>query len=228
MRYSLGILIAAAALAQSYQARHDHWRGSCEGPLTFDNNGARFESRTKPKHSWRSSYLEAQQVMVLDSGEFRLLTYQDRPWRLGEDREHRLRVGDKQFAAQVGPVLAARLDRRLVAGLAEPPAKPLWEIPAKHLLRFSGSQGTLVVAEDRVVYRADRKGDSRSWRLADIESVSSSGPDQLTITTYERARAHYGDRKGFNFRLKQPLDPDRYNDLWRRLEKSKGLRTLGE
>jgi hypothetical protein len=37
---------------------------------------------------------------------------------------------------------------------------------------------------------------------------------------------HYGDRKGFNFQLKQPLDEARYNDLWLRLERSKGLQIL--
>jgi hypothetical protein len=49
----------------------------------------------------------------------------------------------------------------------------------------------------------------------------------LTITTFERALGHYGDRKGFNFRLKEPLDMERYNQLWRRVESAKGLDLLG-
>ncbi len=48
----------------------------------------------------------------------------------------------------------------------------------------------------------------------------------MTVTTFERAKTHYGDLKGFNFELKQRLDGDRYNDLWLRLNQSKGLKIL--
>jgi hypothetical protein len=48
----------------------------------------------------------------------------------------------------------------------------------------------------------------------------------LTITTFERAKTHYGDLKGFNFELKRPLEEDRYNELWLSLNRSKGLKIL--
>ena len=51
-------------------------------------------------------------------------------------------------------------------------------------------------------------------------------PFQLTITTFERAKTHYGDLKGFNFQLKRPLDEGRYNELWLSLNRSKGLKIL--
>jgi hypothetical protein len=44
--------------------------------------------------------------------------------------------------------------------------------------------------------------------------------------TFERARTHYGNRKGFNFQLKQPLAEERYTQLWRRLNAEKGLKHL--
>jgi hypothetical protein len=37
---------------------------------------------------------------------------------------------------------------------------------------------------------------------------------------------HYGSRKGFEFELKQRLEEARYNDLWLRLNQSKGLKIL--
>ncbi len=228
MKLLMFFLAAMAAFGQTYDARHDHWRRSCTGQLTFDTQGVAFESSTKPKHSWKVSYLDAQQMKVLDNGEFRLLTYKDRKWRLGADREYRLRVADKQFAAQVGPLLENRLERRFVSGYAAGEGKILWELPAKHRLRFSGTEGVLVVAADRILYRTEKPGDSRTWFFPDIAGISSSDPYQFSITTYERALAHYGDRKGFNFQLKQPLSEDRYNDLWLRLEQSKGLQLLTE
>jgi len=96
----------------------------------------------------------------------------------------------------------------------------------KHLLRFGGDEGTLLVGTAEIVYKSARKEKSRTWRYEDIDNVSSSGPFQLTITTFERAKMHYGSLKGFNFELKQRLEEARYNDLWLRLHRAKGLKIL--
>ena len=96
----------------------------------------------------------------------------------------------------------------------------------KHLQRFGGDEGVLQVGPDEIVYKSADKAESRTWRYEDIENISSSGPFQLTITTFERAKTHYGSLKGFNFELKQRLEEARYNDLWLRLNQSKGLKIL--
>jgi hypothetical protein len=85
-----------------------------------------------------------------------------------------------------------------------------------------GSQGTLLFGPDAAVYSTDAKGESRTWRYTDIASISSSGPFQLTITSWERARSHYGDRKAFNFQLKEALNEARYNQLWLEIERKNG------
>jgi hypothetical protein len=86
----------------------------------------------------------------------------------------------------------------------------------------------LIVGEDRIVFRSDRKGESRTWRYADIDNISTTGPFQLTVTTFERSRANYGNRKGFNFQLKEQLEETRYNELWRQLNRRKGTINLAE
>ena len=217
-----GLMAAGLALGQPVEiaARHRHWRGGCEGQLRVDENGAAFASAKKKNHNWRWGWLDIQQMQVLDDGEIRLLTYKDNKWRLGADRELRFTAGP-DAAATLAPPLLAKLDRRFVSGAADTALAPLWEIPVKHLLRFSGSEGTLAFTGDRLIYRTARPGDSRTWRLADIDNVSTSGTGQLPIVSFERARGHYGDRKGFNFELKQPLEEARYNELWRRLERGK-------
>ena len=63
---------------------------------------------------------------------------------------------------------------------------------------------------------------SRAERYSDIAGISSSGPFQLTVTTFEQARSHYGDRKEFNFQLKQPIPETRYNQLWMDIERKSG------
>jgi hypothetical protein len=113
------------------------------------------------------------------------------------------------------------MDQRFVAALPEPGAET-FSVPVKHLRRISGSEGTLAFGEDSIAYLTNAEGDSRTWRFSDIDSISSSGPFQLTITTFERARSHYGDRKGFNFELKQALTETRYNQLWLQIERKNG------
>jgi hypothetical protein len=155
-----------------------------------------------------------------------VLTYQDNKWKLGADREYKFDlVSDKTFEDPY-QFLKGRLDQRFVAEIPDRIPAVLWEIPVKHLLRFGGDEGELQVGSDEIVYRSAKKSESRTWRYQDIENISSSGPFQLTITTFERAKMHYGDLKGFNFELKQPLEEARYNDLWLRLNQSKGLKIL--
>jgi hypothetical protein len=96
----------------------------------------------------------------------------------------------------------------------------------KRLLRFSGEQGVLQVGSNEIVYSPARKGESRTWRYEDIDNISSSGPFQLTIVTYERSKSDYGNRKQFNFQLKRRLEETQYNDLWLRLNASHGLTIL--
>jgi hypothetical protein len=71
----------------------------------------------------------------------------------------------------------------------------------------------LEIGEDRIVFKTAQKDDSRTWRLRDIENISSSGPFDLTITTLE---------KPYRFQLKQMLSEARYNELWRKLNDTKG------
>jgi len=192
------------------------------GDLTFSDTGVSFKG--KP-HTWAWAYQDIEQLK-LAGRTVTVLTYADNKWKLGADREYRFDLeAGKTFDDAYG-FLKGRLDERFVAAMPSTVSGELWEIPVKHLLRFGGEEGVLQVGADTIAYKAGKEGESRSWRYEDIENISSSGPFQLTITSYERATTHYGDLKGFNFQLKQPLDESRYNQLWLSLNRSKGLKIL--
>ncbi|MEB2362568.1 MAG: hypothetical protein HUU41_11175 [Bryobacteraceae bacterium] len=212
------MLLALPAFGLEFPAKHDHLWKYCAGTLRVSGDAVSFKS---PDHGWEWRYDEIQQAK-LEPGALVVLTYKDRKWRAGLDWQVKLE-GDF-VAAQT--LLEENLGRRFVAALAGVVDTPLWKIPVKHLTRFGGSHGVLEVGESRVLYRTDAKGESRTWTLADIENISSSGPYQLTLTTFERAGSHYGNRKDFNFQLKQPLEEERYDTLWRRLHQHKGIRLL--
>ena len=209
---AVAALTAAAASAEvKFEVRHDHLHKYCTGVMTVDDTGIYFHGARD--HAWAWKYQDIQELK-LAPGRIHLMSYWDNPRKLGADREYEF---EGKIPDELYPLWTNKLDQRLVAEMADTDFQPLWRIPVKHLLRISGSEGTLAVGEDRIVYAADRKGESRTWRLEDIENISSPGPFELTITTFEHARFHYGERKDFHFQLKEALPESRYNELWRRL-----------
>lgn len=210
-------LAAIPALAQQplrYTVLHDHLRKSCSGTLTIDERGVSFQG--KAPHAWSWAYRDIQQLTIAPD-EIRVLTYKDNLWKLGADREYRFKAAAGRPFGEAHDLLKGRLDQRLVSEMADGDVKALWQIPVKLLGRFRGSEGTLIVGDDRIVYRSGEEEESRTWRYADIDNISTSGPFQFTVTTL------LGNRRSFNFQLKERLEEERYNDLWRRLNSRKGI-----
>jgi hypothetical protein len=224
-------LFGQQELRYNVEHRHRTWRDGA-GTLVIAERGISYQETSRKKnkkpeqlhHGWWD-YENIQQLWLAPR-KLTIVTYKDRPWLLGMDQqwEFRLPAGESFNAAY--ELLKNRLDQRLVAALAEQEFKPLWEIPVKLLGRIRGSEGVLEVGADRIVYRTGAREQSRTWRLRDIENVSSSGPFHLTLTSYERAKFHYGSLKGFNFQLKRPLNEGQYNELWRRVQQAQGLQFL--
>ena len=214
---AVGLILAVTlASAAQFPVRHEHLRNFCEGTMTVDETGVRFAG---PKdHGWFWKYEDIQELR-LEPKKIHILTYKDSKLHLGADREYDFKGNVP--AEELYRFWKDRLDQRFVAALTEPPADD-FAIPVKHLRRVTGSEGMLAFGPDSIVYSTEKPGESRTWRYSDIDSISSSGPFQLTITTFERARLHYGDRKGFNFELKEPLTEERYNHVWLDIEKKNG------
>ena len=224
-------LLAPVAFAQQefrYAARHG---ARNFGVLTIDDAGVSFQESGKngkaPQHAraWHWDYPDIQQLTMAPKA-LTVLTYKDNKWKFGADRHYTFNLASENTFDQAYQVLKTRLDQRFVAAIADAPATVLWEIPVRHSHGFGGDEGILQVGSGEIVFKSARKDQTRTWRYEDVDNISSSGPFQLTITSFERARMHYGSRKGFEFQLKQRLDEARYNDLWLRLNQSKGLKIL--
>ena len=211
------IFLAAAACAQSYPVRHKHLRNGVTGTLRVDENAITFtEPGKQAKHSRVWKYDDIQELL-LGAGTLRIVTYEDNRREFGRDRVFDFDHLPASVVAAWYPVYRRRLDARFVAALADPAVQPEWQLPAKLARGTGGSQGMLLVARDLVVYKTAVSSESRSWRIADLENISSSGPFDLTITTHER---------GFRFQLKHALEEGRYQELWLRINETHGLRIL--
>ena len=212
-----GCLMLAGALWGAdvqFRVRHEHLRKGCAGTMTVTDSGISFTGAKK--HAWSWKYGDIQELKLAPD-RVRVLTYADRKLRLGADRAFEF---TGEVPRELLPLWSAKLDQRFVAEVAEKAEG--WTLEAKHLLRVKGSEGTLTFGAGRIAYATAAKDDSRTWRYQDIENISSSGPFQLTVTTFERAKSHYGDRKGFNFQLKQALNEAQYNQLWLDIQKTNG------
>ncbi len=199
-----------------YDVRHDHLIGSGKGVLVMGEDGIVFTENGEPERRW--AYQDIQRLK-LSPRSLRILTYDDVKWKLGADREEHFEIsGDGSFRPAY-EYLKDRLDQRFVAALADDVVQPMWQIPAKRDGRFGGKQGMLTIGEDRIVFTTKDEEESRTWRYSDIENISTSGPFQLTIVTWEGA-LRSEDVKSFRFQLKAPLDERRYDELWRRIHQS--------
>ena len=220
---SLMILMLAPAMgfALEFPARHDHWRGGCAGILAFDTDGVSFRqiSNKDAPHNWKWGWTDVQQLEIGDGRMVRLTGYRDRPWLAGKDQPFDFYLDGRPDLTPVYQLLRGRLDQRFIVRLADMRGTPLWQLPVKRLGAIRGTEGTLAVFPDRVVYHSSTPWASRTWRDADIDNLSTAGPFQLTVTTFE----HGGT---FEFQLRQSLPPEQYQALWLRLNRPKGLAIL--
>ena len=205
------MLWAAAAWAQTltFEVRH--------GTLQIDSDSVRFKDA---KHSRVWKFEEIQQL-TLSRQTLRILTYEDRKWQLGRDREFVVDGLPAGLTEQVYPAFQRALGQRFIAALAEPGGHALWQAGAKLKLRWGGPEGTLLVADDRIVFDSPAAGESRTWLFADIDNIASSGPYDLAIVTLERSGTWHAGPTEFRFQLKAAMEEGRYNDLWRRIYEKK-------
>ncbi len=211
----------AAAETQSVEVRHRHLHGGADGTLSISADSVAFvEKSKKGKDRVELKFADIQQL-ALSSESLRILTYQDRKWQLGRDREFDFDRFPAGFADRVRPVLEHELGRRFVAEMDDANLAPVWEVRVKLRHGLGGSEGVLAIAADRIVYRSKTAGESRNWRFEDIDTITSGGPYDLSVTTIERSGWRHAGPAEFRFQLKEELKESRYNELWRRLNAAK-------
>lgn len=225
----LALVSPALSAAQGQlvlSVRHDHAWGNCSGTLTLDDRGARYETaHTKDARSW--AYGDVQQFQVEDGRRLRILTYEDRKWRLGADKAFEFDWQENESTPEeVYQFIQARVRRPIAAWLrVSDLGEARFEFPVKHLGIVRGNVGRLLFTDRWVVLQADEAAaedsGNRTWRYDDVESISSSGPYELTLTTHEQQKFRYASRRLYRFQLKEALPPETYDTLWRFVNEKK-------
>lgn len=218
----LALSAGAAADQVTIRVRHTHLRKGGAGELQIGASSLSFREVGKRQgHSREWAYEDIQQLYIAPTV-IRILTYEDVSWKLGKDREYQFDQLAEGAAQRTLDAVGGRIDvRRLVAALPERSMKPIWQIRAKLLEGRGGSEGTVLVGNDVIVYNSAERDASRTWHLPQIENISSSGPFDLTITVFEQDGSRFAGRRDYRFELKTELSEERYNALWRRLNESR-------
>jgi hypothetical protein len=197
--------------------RHRHWRHGGPGELRVTAEGLAFQETGKHRdHSRVWKYSDIQQLELTETT-LRVLTYEDRKREFGRDREFVFDELPRNFAKSVYPQWKDQLDQRFVAAIADPEITAMAEFPAKLTALTRGVEGTLVFADDRIVFRAAQPGESRTWRFTDIENIASAGSFDFSVVTLEHHGSWNTATREFRFQLQRPMEEARYNELWRRV-----------
>jgi hypothetical protein len=190
----------------SFKVRHEHTLGACEGTLTFSPDGVRYETKEK-NHSRKWSYPDVKYFEIISEREIEIRTYESQGVaRLGRDRDYDFRLTAGALTDDLYQTLVQHSPRAVVTHVVFHGTEIVQEIPVRHRHRIGGCAGTLTIATDKVIYRAEQKEDSRIWRLEDIQSFASSDPFSLRLSSAFET---------FTFDLKLPLEQNSYDLLWR-------------
>ena len=205
--------VPAAEREWSFEARHDHAFGSCEGQLIIAADSVRFET-TDGEDSRTWSYPDIEFFEVVSASRIRVHTYEHRgAFHLWRERAFTLDLTDGSLTSDIYAFLRDRSPRAvlmrdpsLADNSAEAPVafreEVVQELPVRHDHSLGGCQGLLEIREGSIVY----PNDSRLWRLADLESFASNGDFELRVSTRNET---------FRFDLKAPLEEETYRHIWR-------------
>ena len=211
-------LQAQPAGAQVFQVRHEHTIGSCTGTLTFSATDIRYETKDakrkrdsaqpqERKHQRTWAYPDVKFFEIVSTGELKIHSYESAGvLKLGSDRDYTFKLTQGQITNELYGFLVDKSPRAVVTRVIFSGTEIVQEIPVRHRHSLGGCQGILTIARDKVMYKTSREGDSRIWRLKDLESFASNDPFHLRLSTAFET---------FNFDLKLPLQEAAYEHLWK-------------
>jgi hypothetical protein len=167
IRYGLIALVFAASLSAqqlTFSVRHERMLRDHTGQLTFTASGVSFtQTNAKRPDAYTWPYEDIQQLTV-SPGKVLVVTYQDRPWLAGVDREFEFYAASGEPFAAVYDLLKNKLDRRFTAAgrtaRSRPPPRMSSTRPSATAIRAPGAWKTSTTSPNLT------RGHSRSPRTS--------------------------------------------------------------
>jgi hypothetical protein len=173
--------------------------GSEKGDLLVGANGIEF--RSGKGQTLKLSYLEMQ-TFHLSPHSLVIETYQNRRKHMPGVERLRFEMTES-VSPQVAADLAKEVQRPSQNAVPDPAAQGI-VIPAHHRSLAGGTNGILRFRDGGIDYVTGAPDDSRSWRWADLQTLSSPDPYHLLA---------FGYRDTYSFDLKELLPQSLYYHL---------------
>ena len=162
------------------------------GTLTVDEKGVEFRASDGHSEQWT---FEEIHTAFLAPQRLDLETYQNRSWHRPGEQRFRFDL-TKPLPPAVAAALAARIGRPVQNADPDPSAPAVASILVRHRTLTRGTNGVLRFRTGGIDYISRSRKDSRSWRWADLQTLSDPDPYHLFI---------FGYRDTYTFDLKAPL-----------------------
>ena len=215
MKYLLMLLFFAQSFAaQTFTVIHEKrfWPDD-HGIVEVTDEGIRYIADDS-KESKRWSYQDIQSLERINGTEFTVLSYEDEARYLGRDKSYHFVITEGEFTDELFRKMSEKIGRPVTDRVVPDSVVVQYQVPVKHIHAFGGCEGVLKFTKDSLIYAAERKEDSRVWKLdRDVQSVWSSDRYQLEIHVYENNRKEFSQTRTYRFSLKSPLDPEIYRKL---------------
>ncbi len=174
--------------------------GSEKGDVRISDDGVEFQPRKGPALKLR--FLDIQ-TFTLSPHCLVIKTYQDRKKHLPGMQRYRFKLY-QPVPPEVASDLAREVRRPSQNEVPDPTTECIVITAAHHRTLTGGTNGALRFRDNGIDYVTSIAGDSRSWRWADIETVSEADPYHLLV---------FGYRDSYTFDLKKPLSRSLFNHV---------------
>jgi hypothetical protein len=223
--FTLSTAHFSPAQSFEYAVKHHHTLRDCRGMLKITLEGVEYKSsQTKESRKWK--FEDIRVIEVKSPAQISLVTYEDQKRWMGKDKVFEFTLLDKKADPELSAFLLSQVKRpMMLAVIPEDMEKPAFEIPVKHLHTISGAMGVLRIYRDKVIFQSEKAGDSRYWRIADIERFSQ--PDRFRFQIVSYAPKAGGPTEVYNFQLIEDLPEGVYDYLWLRLHPSSYYPEIG-
>jgi hypothetical protein len=180
-----------AVMSWESPARLHQAIGRESGDLKISNEGIEFLSNKGRTMKW--PFVEVQTFLLLPRA-LTIETYQNRTHHVPGMKRFRFDL-DQAVPPEIAAELSQQIQRPSKNGIPDPTSQGI-VILAHHRTLTGGTNGTLRLSDSGIDYVTGVRGDSRSWRWADLQTLSDPDPFHLLV---------FGYRDTYSFDLKEPL-----------------------
>jgi hypothetical protein len=171
------------------------------GDLHIDAKGVTFRS-SNGQTTITIPMQDLREVDVADAHALRFETYKVRKWKPVDHREYTFRARPEAPVDELARFLAARVYRPVVGHYAE---ASQFRVAAYHRRSFGGTNGTLEIGQEAILFVGDKPADSRTWLYRDIETIGRPDSFRFRVTT---------NRETYVVELKSELPESTYQFAW--------------